>query len=126
MEAMDLVNWDILLRFFQLEIAEDIWAELNISTLPTEPIKTHKYLKWNVLFVNYDTVMLCVNGSWFHYIVCHGSCSEGKDGGLLAFMEMLMFTYDGGRNAKGGWTGEAQMARPPHQNKGSHHGIERK
>ena len=29
-------------------------------------------------------------------------------------MEMLMSTYDGGKNAKGGWTGEAQVARPPH------------
>ena len=114
MEAMDLVNWDILLRFFQLEIAEDIWGELSISIFPTEPNKTHQYLKWNVLFVNHHTVILCLNGSLFDNIVCHSSCFEGKDGGLLSFIEMLMSTYDGGRNAKGGWTGEAQVARPPH------------
>ena len=71
------INWVILLRFFQLEIAEDIWGELSISILPTKPNKTHQYLKWNVLFVNHHTVILCLNGSWFDSIVCHSSCFEG-------------------------------------------------
>ena len=51
--------------------------------------------------MNHHTVILCLNGSWFDNIVCHSSCFEGKDRGLLAFMEMPMSTYDGGRNAKG-------------------------
>ena len=59
MEAMDLVSWNILLRFFQLEIADDICGELSISILLQNLIKPINI--WSEMYYLWITTQLsCV------------------------------------------------------------------